>query len=70
MSKSLYLNINQETQVNFEKTEKFNRTKINDLILLWDYKNFKEKAHIKTSSTKRENFESGYYNFEDIQKKF
>ena len=50
--KTLYLNINENTIVPFEKSQKFHKIKINKLIIFLDYKNLKEKAHIKTGTSR------------------
>ena len=68
--KTLYLNLNEDPiKIHFEKVLNFKKIKINKLILLLNYKNFNEKAYIKTGSS-RQDFEIGYYSLEEIQKEF
>ena len=68
--KNLYLTINSEkpTIVVFEKPMEIKKLKINKAILSLNYFNIRERAFVKTASSRRD-FEPGFWTFKEIVKK-
>ena len=69
--KTIYLTIKSGvlTTAKFEKPKRFEKMKINKVVLTLNYKNITEKAHVKSTSS-RVDFPPGFWSFKELQKSF